>query len=124
MRLSTTILSAIASAILPSFTTACLGADGTFLANADCTFTLYAFVDDNTASTCSGKGSTSAFGPWTGLCPAGYSLIISAGARSLTYTNRTGSYARNLTLTDPGFLTDCQGSSFITSPNDCIDGGS
>lgn len=53
MRLSTTILSALASAILPSLTTACLGTDGLFLANADCTFTLYVFVDDNTASTVS-----------------------------------------------------------------------
>lgn len=53
MRLSTIILSALASATLPSVTTACLGADGIFLANADCTFTLYAYVDDDTASTVS-----------------------------------------------------------------------
>ncbi|KAJ8061895.1 hypothetical protein OCU04_009683 [Sclerotinia nivalis] len=51
MRLPTTILSAFSFAILPSLTIACLGADGLFLANDDCTFTLHAFVDDNSAST-------------------------------------------------------------------------
>ncbi|PQE33234.1 hypothetical protein CJF32_00003761 [Rutstroemia sp. NJR-2017a WRK4] len=120
MRFSVTALSVLASALLPSLTNACLGVDGLFLANADCTFTLYAFVDDNTASTCSGKGSTSASGPWTGLCPSGYSLSVSAGATSLTYSNGTGTYTRGLKLNDPAFLSECKSSSFVSSPNDCI----
>ncbi|EDO00618.1 predicted protein [Sclerotinia sclerotiorum 1980 UF-70] len=50
--------------------------------------------------------STSAFGLCLGLYPAGYSFVVSAGAKSFPYTNKTGSYMKNLKLTDPDILRD------------------
>ncbi|KAL3425309.1 hypothetical protein PVAG01_02100 [Phlyctema vagabunda] len=111
---------------LPGLSQACLGFDGLLYPFETGVFTLFAYVDSNTEATCGnvggqdGRGTSSATGPWSADCLPGISLTIAAGAVSGTYTNATGTYVRGLILSNPDFLTNGQQTSFISTPNDCI----
>jgi hypothetical protein len=122
----TSILSAIVLAAPILAQKSCLGIDGTLVANdptQPCALTANILVDDSTIATCGPGGSTSVLGPWTGVCTAGHSVVVSMRATTATYTNSSGSFIELLTLSDPDIFETCHVAgttafaSFRSTPN-------
>jgi hypothetical protein len=127
----TTVLSALALAtpLLAQTPKSCLGFDGFFIAQntaQPCNFSSFLFVDDSSVGTCQGQGTTAGpTGPWHGNCLPGISFVVNPDGFSATYTNSTGSFTKALIHTNPSFIATCAttqhaSSSFVSSPNDCL----